>query len=255
MPQNWKVAKKMSGEKTSLPKPISRDTRVDITHLPELNFWRRCARRVLHSAARLLVWLFTKVEIQGIENFPQHGPAIIVSNHLGDADMVLGIAFSPQPPDVLAKAELYDLPVLGKLMDLYGVIWVHRGQPDRRALRAGLRGLAEGRLISLAPEGRESLTGALEEGTNGAAYLALKADAPILPVTFTNTENQILYLNIKHLRRTQIKIKVGNLFRLERLENRRLAIHRGTEKIMETLADQLPLEYRGVYQINVEPDE
>ena len=140
--------------------------------------------------ARLLAWIFTKVEIQGLENFPSQGPAIIVANHLGDADFVLGIAFTPRPPEVLAKAELYNFPVLGKLMELYGVIWVHRGQPDRRALRASLQGLAEGRLISLAPEGRESLTGGLEEGTNGAAYLALKANAPILPVTFTNTENE-----------------------------------------------------------------
>ena len=205
--------------------------------------------------ARLLAWIFTKVEIQGLENFPSQGPAIIVANHLGDADFVLGIAFTPRPPEVLAKAELYNFPVLGKLMELYGVIWVHRGQPDRRALRASLQGLAEGRLISLAPEGRESLTGGLEEGTNGAAYLALKANAPILPVTFTNTENETLYPNMKRLRRTHIQIKVGKMFRLENLGDRRLSIHLGTEKIMDTLANQLPVEYRGVYQVEAEPDE
>jgi len=245
----------MSGEKFPPPKPISHDSRIDITSLPKLTFWRRCVRRMFCSIARLLAWLFTKVEVQGLENFPRQGPAIIVANHLGDADFVLGIAFSPSPPEVLAKAELYDFPVLGKLMELYGVIWVHRGQPDRRALRAALRGLEQGRLISLAPEGRESLTGGLEEGTNGAAYLALQGNAPILPVTFTNTENETLFPNMKRLLRTHITIKVGKLFNLENLEDRRQGIHRGTEKIMETLANQLPVEYRGVYQVQAETDE
>ena len=255
MKENWKVAIKMSAEKPSQSKPISHDTRVDITRLPELTFWRRIVRRLFCSIARLLAWVFTKVEIQGLENFPSQGPAIIVANHLGDADFVLGIAFTPHLPEVLAKAELYDFPVLGKLMELYGVIWVHRGQPDRRALRASLQGLAEGRMISLAPEGRESLTGGLEEGTNGAAYLALKTNAPILPVTFTNTENVTLYPNMKRLRRTHIKITVGKMFSLDNVGNRRDSIHLGTEKIMDTLAIQLPVEYRGVYETKVEPDK
>ena len=255
MRENWKVVTKMSGERSSPPKPISHDIRVDITHLPELTYWRRCVRRLFTYISRLLAWLFTKVDIQGLENFPSQGPAIIVANHLGDADFVLGIAFSPHPPEVLAKAELYNFPVLGKLMELYGVIWVHRGQPDRRALRASLRGLAEGRLISLAPEGRESLTGGLEEGTNGAAYLALKANAPILPVTFMNTENMTIYPNMKRLRRTHIKIRIGKLFRLENLGDRRRSIQLGTETIMDTLANQLPVEYQGVYQMKAEPDE
>src|SRR4030067_146028 len=113
---------------------------------------------------------------------------MVVSNHLGDADLIVGMAYSPYEVEILSKAELYDYPILGKLMDAYGVIWVHRGQPDRRALRAALEALRQGRVVGIAPEGRESLTGSLEEGTGGAAYLALKADGPILPVTFTGTQ-------------------------------------------------------------------
>ena len=59
-------------------------------------------------------------------------------------------------------------------MDWYGTIWVHRGRPDRRALRAALNGLAEGRMLAIAPEGRESISGELEQGTDGAAYIALR---------------------------------------------------------------------------------
>jgi 1-acyl-sn-glycerol-3-phosphate acyltransferase len=172
---------------------------------------------------------------------------LVVSNHLGDADFVVGTALPPVVTETLAKAELYDYPVLGKVLDAYGVIWVHRGQPDRKALRAALDGLRQGKLVSIAPEGRESVTGALEEGTQGAAYLALKAGVPLLPVTFTGTENARIYGNLKRLRRTDVTMTVGPLFRLDDLPDHKQAIEQGTQKIMYVLAAQLPPEYRGMY--------
>jgi len=188
------------------------------------------------------------MEMDGTENLPGNGPVIIVSNHLGDADMIIGVAIAPSENiEVLAKSELYEFPVLGLLMDLYGVIWVHRGQPDRRALRAALHGLEEERIIALAPEGRESLTGSLEEGTGGAAYLALKANVPIIPVTVTGTENSRVYGNLKRFRRTRVTLSVGVPLYLKSYPDRREGIRIGTEIIMKTLASQLPRTYRGAY--------
>jgi hypothetical protein len=111
-------------------------------------------------------------------------------------------------------------------------------------------GVAEGRFVSIAPEGRESLTGALEQGLDGAAYLALKSNALLLPVTFTGTENQRIFHNLKHLRRTVVTATIGKPFRLENTGNWRKDIARGTLLIMDTLASQLPPEYRGVYTIS-----
>jgi 1-acyl-sn-glycerol-3-phosphate acyltransferase len=186
--------------------------------------------------------------VLGLENYPRQGPALVVINHLGDADAALGLAYFPAETDSLGKAELYDFPFLGKIMDLYGVIWVHRGRPDRKALRAALDGLKEGRIIALAPEARESLTGALEEGTGGASYLALKAGVPVVPVTFTGTENSQVYGSLKRLRRACVTMTVGPAFTLRDLASQRGAIEAGTQRIMLTLARQLPPEYRGAYQ-------
>src|SRR3970282_2096423 len=197
-------------------------------------------RRLLIRLAGVVVWIGTRTQAKGLENLPQQGPAVIVSNHLGDADVVVGLAFAASNVEVLAKAELYDFFLLGWLMDTYGVIWVHRGQPDKKALRAALQALAEGRMIAIAPEGRESLTGELEEGTGGAAYLALKSDAPVIPVTFTGSENRRVFRNIKHLRRTNITITVGAPFRLKQLRTLKESILFGTEAIMKILARQLP---------------
>jgi 1-acyl-sn-glycerol-3-phosphate acyltransferase len=231
-----------------LPKPVAEQVRPEITHLPQLTAGRRLARRLLRVLLRFLLWLFVKVDVNGLENVPLEGPALVVSNHLGDADLALGIAYTPRESEVFAKSELYDFPVLGWLMDVYGMIWVHRGQPDRRALRAALEGLEEGRLVSLAPEGRESVSGGLEEGTPGAAFLALKAGIPVLPVTFTGTENRRLYPNMKRLRRTHMSMTIGPLFRLEIPSGRKEALEQGTQQIMQVLAQQLPPEYRGMYR-------
>ena len=141
----------------------------------------------------MLVFIWTRAEVVGLENIPPKGPALFVANHLGDADFILGLAYAPTIVEPFAKIELYDIPFLGKVLDAYGIIWVHRGQPDRRALRAVMEAMKKERMVAIAPEGRESLTGALEEGTGGAAYLALKTDAPIIPVTFTGTENKRVY--------------------------------------------------------------
>jgi 1-acyl-sn-glycerol-3-phosphate acyltransferase len=234
--------------KTTPPKPSSVVNRSELTRLPEITTGRRITRTLLLWVARVLVGLCLRVEVIGKENIPDHGPLVIVSNHLGDADTFVGRAISSLPIDFIAKAELYDIPLLGRLFDAYGVIWIHRGQPDRRALRAALEGLAQGRIVALAPEGRESVTGALEEGTDGAAYLALRSQAPVLPVTLTGTENWRIRGNLKRLRRTRVKVTIGPAFRLKEHENRHLALKMGTQKIMLTLAQQLPGEYQGVYQ-------
>jgi 1-acyl-sn-glycerol-3-phosphate acyltransferase len=73
-----------------------------------------------------LLWLHADVSATDIENIPRHGPALIVTNHLGDADGLLVIVNSRYHFDWLAKSELYDIPILGKIIDAYGVIWICR---------------------------------------------------------------------------------------------------------------------------------
>lgn len=235
-------------------KPTAEVYLPELTRLPSLSVFRRLLRILLVRVVWLLARVLFKVRVKGRQYFPTQGPMLIVSNHLGDADGIVGLAVAKTPFDVMGKVELYEIPILGKLMDWYGTIWVHRGQPDRRALRAALDGLAAGRMIAIAPEGRESVTGALEEGTDGAAYIALKTDSPILPVAFTGTENWRIYGNLKKMRRTRVTITVGPPFRLPKTGNRRGDIQNGTQLIMETLAQMLPPSYQGVYRDGVEED-
>jgi 1-acyl-sn-glycerol-3-phosphate acyltransferase len=238
----------MPVEETISPKPRSEVVNPQLTRLAQLTLGRKVLRHFVRWLSKLLVFLWTRSELIGSENIPQKGPALLVSNHLGDADLILGFAYAPPIVEPFAKIELYDIPILGRLLDAYGVIWVHRGQPDRRALRAVMEAMQQGRMVGIAPEGRESLTGALEEGTDGAAYLALRADIPITPITFTGTENKRVFHNMKRFKRTDVSVTIGKPFRLEKFLDLRDSIKFGTKKIMHTLAQQLPSHYRGFYE-------
>jgi len=237
----------MQSNPASSPKPRNETFNPEITRLPDLTIWRRIFRRLINGLLHLLALILIRCKLTGLENIPRGRAALLVTNHLGDADMILGMAYTPLSIDVMSKAELRAFPILGKLMDAYGVIWVHRGQADRRAVRAVMDGLSQGRLIAIAPEGRESETGALEEGTGGAAYLALKAGVPVVPITYTGTENAVIFANLRHLRRSDVTITIGQPFYLDPDPDRRRAVQKGTQKIMSTLASQLPQKYRGVY--------
>lgn len=237
----------MQNQPSSLPKPVTEFWRPDWVALPRLT----PARRIFRHFAQFLLWLialFTmKAKVSGMENFPKKGPALVLINHLGDADSVLLGACIPYPIDALAKIELHEHPAVGGIFRAFGVIWIHRGRPDRKALHAALEGLAEGRVIGMAPEGRESLTGALEDGNEGAAFIALKSGAPIVPVVMTGTENARIYGNMKKLRRTPVTLTVGKPFLLQEPADRRTRLQDGTRQIMEKLASMLPESYRGNY--------
>ncbi len=232
---------------SSPPKPISKIWRPELTRLPRLHFARRAFRYFLRILARILIRLLTRSTMRGLEYFPMNKPALIVINHLGDTDTPLLLAALPIVPEALGKIELHDFPILGKLMDWYGIIWLHRGQPDRRALRCALDALAEGRCVLVAPEGRYTLAGGLEEGGPGAALLAIRANVPIVPVTLTGTENKRVYGNLRRFKRAPIMLTVGAPLRLEVSGSVHDKLRQGTQQIMRALAAQLPREYRGAY--------
>lgn len=201
------------------PKPVTEVWKPELVRLPKLTPWRRAFRRFSHGLVKSVAWSCLRVTTEGMENIPPSGPFLIAINHIGDADAPALVSVLPFTPDALGKIELYDLPILGRLMDWYGIIWLHRGKPDKRALRAALDGLAEGRAIVI---------------------------APVLPIAITGTENENVYGCMKRLRRAPVHIRVGKAFKLEsRASARHKALIDGTRRIMAALGDLLPEKYRG----------
>lgn len=238
----------MQNQPSSPPKPITDIWRPDLVTLPRLTPARRAFRTFLRGVAKLVTFFTMRTTIRGIENFPGHGPALIVINHLGDADAVLVGASLPTTIDGMGKIELNDDRFVGPIFRAYGVIWVHRGRPDRRALRAALDALTEGRMIGLAPEGRQSVIGGLEEGNEGAAFLAMKSGALIVPIAMTGTENENIYGHLKRWKRAPVTLTVGKPFHVLEQADRQKMLKDGTRQIMQSLADLLPEAYQGNYR-------
>jgi 1-acyl-sn-glycerol-3-phosphate acyltransferase len=93
-----------------------------------------------------------RVTVIGGEHVPRRGAVLLAGNHTGFLDGPLVYALSPRSATFLAKSELFVGP-LGRALGWLGQIPVHRGHPDRAALRAGLAVLASGGALGVFPEG------------------------------------------------------------------------------------------------------
>ena len=229
------------------PKPIAGLWRPELTRLPPLHRPRRLFRGFVRLLARALIRALTRCSLRGLEYLPKAGPVLIAMNHLGDTDTAIMLAALPVAPEALGKIELLsEYPVLWKLMDWYGTIWLHRGRVDRRALACAVQALTEGRFVAIAPEGRYTLTRGLEKGGFGAAYMALRAGVAIIPVALTGTDNRSVYGSLRRFRRAPISLTVGKPLNVAGDDSPQ-ALRRATQQIMEALARLLPVEQRGAY--------
>ncbi|RNC28043.1 MAG: 1-acyl-sn-glycerol-3-phosphate acyltransferase [Candidatus Dichloromethanomonas elyunquensis] len=121
-------------------------------------------------------------KIEGLENIPSEGPVIIASNHISMWDPVIVGCALPRQVIFMAKQELFDAPLIGKIFPLLQVIPVKRGKGDISAIRSSINVLKEGRVLGLFPEGHRSKSGDIQEAMTGIALIMEKSKAPILPV-------------------------------------------------------------------------
>ena len=131
---------------------------------------------------------------RGRRNVPRRGPVILASNHLSFADHFFGPEPLPRKVVFLAKSEYFTgKGVKGLASRAFfsgvGQIPIDRtgGEASERALRSGLRVLAEGNVLGIYPEGTRSPDGRLYRGRTGVARLALESRAPVVPCAMVNT--------------------------------------------------------------------
>lgn len=206
-------------------------------------------RAALRIIVRLFFTVFTRLNIQGIQNIPSEGAVILASNHLGIVDAPLIFMLVDRKDATSLVADSYQEHVLiGWLVNVAGGIWINRNELDLRALRQALEYLRNGGLLGIAPEGTRSIDGALIQAKTGVAYLVDKAGCvPVVPVAIYGTEK--LPSELVHLRRPEVCVRIGNAFKLPPINKRDRAasLSRNTDEIMCRIADMLPPEYRGFY--------
>ena len=127
-------------------------------------------------------------DVEGLENIPEKGPAIIASNHESYFDFLCFLAVSPRKVHYLAAEKFFENPLWKPLVHLTGQIKVDRRQHDKsRAVDLVCSALSQGRLIGIFPEGTRSPDGQLLRAYTGVAKFALFADVPVIPVGIIGT--------------------------------------------------------------------
>ena len=203
--------------------------------------------RLGRPLARFCFSTFGRMEVMGRENIPPHGPAILVCNHLAFTDPPLLVAALPRPLHFMGKRELFANPVGKFLMNGFHVFPYNRETASTETMRTLLGLLDHDRVVVVFPEGTRSKSHSLQEAQLGVVYLALKSQAPILPVGVTGTQKMKGWRMPFPLCR--LTASIGPPFTLPQVEGRtpRPVMQGMLRMIMERVALQLPPEFRGVY--------
>ncbi|MHB8619389.1 MAG: lysophospholipid acyltransferase family protein [Chloroflexota bacterium] len=187
----------------------------------------------------LLLLGLADCRIEGLERVPRQGPLIVVSNHVHFCDPPLLGGVLPRYVRFMAKREAFKPPWGLLFSTLYGAFPVRRGQLDRQAIRRAEEIVHRGGALAMFPEGHRSHGRGLQPGLDGAALIAVRTGAPVLPIGITGTEAVLASRP-----RWAITIRVGQPFTLARGE-RPMADQ--TSRIMLAIAELLPAELRGPY--------
>lgn len=175
--------------------------------------WDRCGRQQ-HLVARawagvMLRLALAPVEVVAAQNFPGC-PAVYASNHLSYMDTPVLFARLPFQFRILAKQGLWKIPFVGWYLNRSGQVPIDSSSP-RSAVAGLLRGVAalkSGMPLVVFPEGSRSLQGDLKPMASGAAFMAIRAGVPLVPVALIGTY-ELLPMRVYALRPRPLKIVVG----------------------------------------------
>jgi 1-acyl-sn-glycerol-3-phosphate acyltransferase len=226
------------------------DSRVSIWSAKGYNHARlESRRRILRFLIRYIGFtILVKMDhVEGLEKVPSKGPAILMINHINFVDPFVVMNALPRNIIPMAKVEVYEYPIVGIFPRIYGVIPVQREEFDRRAIQGALEVLRAGEIILVAPEAHRGPE--LREGKEGVAYLATRADVPIVPVAIDGTIGFPTLPILPRWRGPGALVKFGAPFRFNAHGQRagREMLRQMTDEAMYILAGMLPEHRRGFY--------
>lgn len=167
---------------------------------------------VARAWARFLLWgSGVKVKVEGLEKIAPDGSYVFASNHLSYMDTPVLLANIPQFR-FLAKIGLFKIPLLGTHLATAGHIAVPRG--DARAAVKTMTTASQlirerGISVLIFPEGGRSETGDLASFQEGAAYIAIRAGVPLVPIALQGTR-EVLPFGSGHVRSGWVTLRIGD---------------------------------------------
>lgn len=138
-----------------------------------------------YSVCTSLYYVFSQIvhpfRVEGRENMPSEGKAILCANHQSLQDPLVLATYVKRKMHFMAKKELFNNKLFGKILSALGAFPVARGQNDLGAIRTAFKLLGDGRALGIFPEGTRFTDGEMHEAKNGVAMIALRTGASVVP--------------------------------------------------------------------------
>jgi len=205
---------------------------------------------MLVKTCAALVRCFVCIEVDGVENLPARGPAIVAGNHVSLFDFAilgsvlgnLGQRVRVTPTFLIAdKWRWLAQPFASQVGH---TIYIRRGQGDIEALEAARDVLAGNGALAITPEGRPT-RGPLARAKPGVAYLARETGVPVWPLAIYGHDR--IFDFWKRLRRVPVRVRLGKSLILDRGDRPPDDLQHHADSIMKAIAELMPPEYHGVY--------
>jgi 1-acyl-sn-glycerol-3-phosphate acyltransferase len=171
--------------------------------------------RVQHRIARLWARIsvccsWSPLTVEGAENLRKCPVAVYASNHTSYMDVPVLFANLPFQFRIMAKKELWRLPFIGWYLERSGqmAIDTENQQMTRSSLGAAVKTLRAGMPLCVFPEGRRTLDGELNPFLSGAAYLAIRAQVPLVPIALVGVFD-LLPMHTHHFYPGKLAMRVG----------------------------------------------
>lgn len=207
-----------------------------------------------------LMRLLSRPTIEGAENVPATGGAILASNHLAVADSFFLPLLLPRRVTFLAKREYFTAPGLaGRIKKWFftgmGQVPVDRsgGSAAMAAMETSVRLLREGHLLGIYPEGTRSPDGRLYKGKTGVARMALEAGVPVVPVAMIGTD-RVNPIGSRIWRPRHVHIKIGeplDFSRYQGMAGDRFIERSMTDELMYAIMELSGQTYVDMYAASV----
>ncbi len=173
---------------------------------------------ILRAIVNGIMHLIFRIKVHGKENMPSCGAVIVAMNHTSFWDGPLAAACLPRRLAIMAKKELFKIPVLGAILRWAEVFPVARGKNDIGAVKAALSALKAEKAFAIFPEGHRVKEGEAHTAKAGVAMLAERTGAPIIPVAISGKYRLFSKINVYIGEPIRVKSETGEKLTGEELQ-------------------------------------
>lgn len=178
------------------------------------------------------------VTVNGLENLPQDGPVVYISNHQGNFDIPLLMGYIDRPKGFISKVEVKKIPIINKWMEYINCVFMDRSslKGSAGAIIEGIKLLKAGHSLVIFPEGTRSKGNKMGEFKSASFKLATKPGVPIVPITI---DGSYRLMEEKGIQKSHVTLTIHPAIPTKGLSKEDLA--ELPDKVHQIIASALPL--------------